>query len=77
MPSERKSVEPIASMVSPAFAATAHQSLLHFDGQSAWWDEAMPAKVRELGTPAFAAQGGVEAWETWTGYKLHLDVACG
>ncbi len=62
MPCERKSVEPIASMVSPARAAAAHQSLLHFVGQSAWSDKAMLAKVRELAAPAFEAQGGVEAW---------------
>jgi SRSO17 transposase len=35
MPCERKSAEPMASMVSPARAAAAHQSLLHFVGQSA------------------------------------------
>ncbi len=62
MPCERKSVEPIASMVSPARAAAAHQSLLHFVGQSGWSDEAMLAKVRELAAPAFAAHGGVESW---------------
>ncbi|HYA80444.1 MAG TPA: IS701 family transposase, partial [Methylocystis sp.] len=62
MPGERKSVEPIASMVAPARAAAAHQSLLHFVGQSAWSDKAMLAKVRELAAPAFEAQGGVEAW---------------
>ena len=62
MPGERKSVEPIAAIVSPARAAAAHQSLLHFVGQSAWSDEAMLAKVRELAAPALATQGGVEAW---------------
>ena len=62
MACERKSVEPIASMVSPARAAAAHQSLLHFVGQSAWSDEEMLAKVRELAAPAFAGHGGVEAW---------------
>ncbi len=62
MPCERKSVEPIASMVSPARAAAAHQSLLHFVGQSGWSDEAMLAKVGELAAPAFAAHGGVESW---------------
>ncbi len=59
---ERKSVEPIASMVAPARVAAAHQSLLHFVGQSAWSDGAMLAKVRELAAPAFEARGGVEAW---------------
>jgi SRSO17 transposase len=58
MPCERKSVEPIASIVSPGRASAAHQSLLHFVGQSAWSDEAMLAKVRELAAPAFTAQGG-------------------
>jgi len=62
MPGERKSVEPIASIVAPARVAAAHQSLLHFVGQSAWSDEAVLAKVRELAAPALEAQGGVEAW---------------
>ncbi len=62
MPGERKSVEPIASIVAPARVAAAHQSLLHFVGQSAWSDEAMLAKVRKLAAPAFETQGGVEAW---------------
>ena len=62
MPGERKSVEPIAAIVAPARAAAEHQSLLHFVGQSPWSDEAMLAKVRELTAPAFAAQGGIEAW---------------
>ena len=61
MPVKRKSVEPMAAMVSPARASAAHQSLLHFVGQSAWSDEAMLSKVRELVAPAFEAHGGVEA----------------
>jgi len=61
MPGERKSVEPIAAIVAPSRAAAEHQSLLHFVGQSAWSDEAMLGKVRELVMPALAAQGGVEA----------------
>ena len=56
LPGERKSVEPIAAV------AAEHQVALHFVGQSAWSDEAMLAKVRELTAPAFEAQGGVEAW---------------
>jgi len=61
MPVERKSVEPMAAMVSPTRASAAHQSLLHFVGQSTWSDEAMLGKVRDLVTPAFQAHGGVEA----------------
>jgi SRSO17 transposase len=61
MPVERKSVEPMAAMVSPSRASAAHQSLLHFVGQSTWSDEAMLGKIRELAAPAFAAHGGFEA----------------
>jgi SRSO17 transposase len=61
MPVERKSVEPMAAMVSPTRASAAHQSLLHFVGQSTWSDKAMLGKVRDLVTPAFEAHGGVEA----------------
>jgi SRSO17 transposase len=62
MPVKRKSVEPMAAMVSPARASAAHQSLLHFVGQSAWSDEAVLGKVRDLVAPAFEAHGDVEAW---------------
>ena len=41
---ERKSVEPIASIIAPARVAAEHQSLLHFVGQSPWSGGAMPAK---------------------------------
>ena len=59
MPCERKSVEPIASMVSPVRAAGAHQSLLHFVGQSAWSDEAMLAKVRGLAENNKSKRGNI------------------
>jgi SRSO17 transposase len=62
LPGERKSIEPIASILAPARVAAEHQSLLHFVGQSPWSDGAMLAKVRELAAPAFEARGGVEAW---------------
>ena len=47
MPGERKSVEPIASVVAPSRVSAEHQSLLHFVGQSAWSDESLLAKVRD------------------------------
>ena len=62
MPVERKSVQPMAAMVALARASAAHPSLLRFVGQSAWSDEAMLGKVRELVAPSFEASGGVEAW---------------
>ena len=62
MPGERKSVEPMAAVTAPARVAAQHQSLLHFVGQSAWSDEAVLAKVRELVLPALERSGPVEAW---------------
>ena len=62
MPGERKSVEPIASVVAPTRVSAEHQSLLHFVGQSAWSDERLLAKVRELVVPAMETQGRIEAW---------------
>jgi SRSO17 transposase len=62
MPGERKSVEPIASIVAPSRVSAEHQSLLHFVGQSAWSDESLLAKVRELVVPAMERQGRIEAW---------------
>src|SRR5579863_7491916 len=61
LPGERKSVEPIASIVAPSRASAEHQSLLHFVGQSAWSDESLLAKVRELVVPAMETQGRIEA----------------
>jgi SRSO17 transposase len=62
LPGERKSVEPIASVVAPSRVSAEHQSLLHFVGQSAWSDESVLAKVRELVVPAMETQGRIEAW---------------
>jgi SRSO17 transposase len=62
MPGERKSVEPIASVVAPTRVSAEHQSLLHFVGQSAWSDERLLAKVRELVAPAMETQGRIAAW---------------
>src|SRR6202050_4945482 len=62
MPGERKSVEPIASGIAPSHVSAEHQSLLHFVAQSAWSDESVLAKVRELVVPAMETQGRIEAW---------------
>lgn len=62
MPCERKSVEPIAALTAPDRVAAQHQSLLHFVGQSAWSDEEVLAKVRELVLPALERHGPIEAW---------------
>jgi SRSO17 transposase len=62
MPSERKSVEPMAAMTAPGRTAAQHQSLLHFVGNAAWSDEKVLAKVREMVLPAIERQGPIEAW---------------
>jgi SRSO17 transposase len=62
MPFERKSVESMAAAMAPSRASAEHQSLLHFVGQSAWSDEALLSKVRELVAPAIETQGRLEAW---------------
>src|SRR4051812_12367475 len=62
MPAERKSVEPMAAITAPARVAAQHQSLLHFVGQSAWSDEAILTRARELTLPALECSGPVEAW---------------
>jgi len=38
LPSERKSVEPMAALTAPMRTAAQHQSLLHFVGQGDWSD---------------------------------------
>src|ERR1700685_3943039 len=56
MPGERKSVEPIASVVAPWRVSAEHQSLLHFVGPSTWSDESPVAEVRELVVGAMEGQ---------------------
>jgi len=63
MPGERKSVEPMASVVAPSRVSAEHQSLLHFVGQARWSDEAVLDRVRELVAPAIEATGeAIKAW---------------
>src|ERR1019366_2774232 len=59
---ERKSVEPMAAILAPKRTAAKHQSLLHFVGESAWSDEAVLTKVRDLVLPEIEACGKIEAW---------------
>ena len=62
MPGERKSVEPMAAIVSPARVSAKHQSLLHLVGEAPWSDEAVLGKVFELVLPFIERQGPIEAW---------------
>jgi len=62
LPSERKSVEPMAALTAPDRTAAQHQSLLHFVGQAPWSDEQVLAKVREMVLPELERHGVVEAW---------------
>lgn len=62
MPSERKSVEPMAAITAPERTAAQHQSLLHFVGQAPWSDAEVLAKVREMVLPEMERHGAIEAW---------------
>src|ERR1700675_2048030 len=62
MPGERKSVEPMAAVTTPARVAAQHQSLLHFVGNAPWSDERVLASVRELVLPTLERRGPIEAW---------------
>src|SRR5262245_31103145 len=62
MPCERKSVEPMAALLSPSRVSGKHQSLLHFVGQGPWSDTKVLGAVRELVLPAIVEQGPIEAW---------------
>jgi SRSO17 transposase len=64
LPFEWKSVEPMAAAMAPSRASAEHQSLLHFVGQSAWSDQALLSKVRELVVPAIETQGRVESFSS-------------
>lgn len=52
MPCERKSVEPMAAVTSPARVGAQQQSLLHFVAEAPWSDERVLVKVREMVLPA-------------------------
>ncbi|RWK27611.1 IS701 family transposase [Mesorhizobium sp.] len=62
LPLERKSVEPLAAATAPDRVSAQHQSLMHFVSQSAWSDDKVLAKVRELVWPSIEAHGPIEAW---------------
>ena len=46
LPSERKSVEPMAALTAPTRTAAQHQSLLHFVGQGEWSDDTVMERIR-------------------------------
>jgi SRSO17 transposase len=72
LPSERKSVEPIAAITAPSRVGAQHQSLLHFVNQAAWSDEQVLAKVCEQVLPAIERHGPIEAWIIDdTSYRKH------
>src|SRR3954452_555796 len=62
MPSDRKSVEPMAAVTAPGRVAAQHQSLLDFVGNAPWSGAAVLAEVRALALPAIERAGPIEAW---------------
>jgi SRSO17 transposase len=62
LPSERKSVEPMAAITAPERVSAQHQSMLHFISQGNWSDEKVLGKVREMVLPEMERHGPIEAW---------------
>src|ERR1700738_4637201 len=61
MPSERKSVEPMAAVTAPARVPAQHQSLLHFVGNAPWSDERVLAVIG----PAILPKSGLRKFPDW------------
>jgi SRSO17 transposase len=62
LPSERKSVEPMAALTAPTRTAAQHQSLLHFVGQGEWSDEVVMERIRTYTMPRIERHGAISAW---------------
>jgi SRSO17 transposase len=62
LPSERKSVEPIAAITAPARVSAKHQSLLHFVANAPWSNERVLGRIQELTVPIIEERGAIEAW---------------
>jgi SRSO17 transposase len=62
LPSERKSVEPMAALTAPTRTAAQHQSLLHFVGQGEWSDEAVMERIHTYTIPRIQRHGAISVW---------------
>jgi SRSO17 transposase len=62
MPSERKSVEPMAARLVPNGVRSTHQRMHHLVADSPWSDKRVLAAVRDYALPVFETRGGVQVW---------------
>jgi len=62
LPSERKSVEPMAAVTAPERVSAQHQSMLHFISQGGWSDDKVLGKVRTMLVPEMERHEPIEAW---------------
>src|SRR4051795_7571164 len=62
LPGDRKSVEPIAAVMAPAWVSAKHQSLLHFVANAPWSNERVLGRIQELTLPIIAGSSAIEAW---------------
>jgi len=62
LPSERKSVEPMAALTAPTRTAAQHQSLLHFVGQGEWSDDVVMERIRAYTIARIERHGAISAW---------------
>jgi len=62
LPSERKSIEPLAARLAPHDVRRVHQSLHHFVANAPWCDEALLERVRHSVLPMMKRNGPIVAW---------------
>jgi SRSO17 transposase len=62
LPTERKSVEPMAAVVDPDHVQARHQSMHHFVSTAPWSDEEVLRAAYEWGVEPLLKHGGIDAW---------------
>jgi SRSO17 transposase len=62
LPGERKSIEPMAAVVSPDRVSATHQMMHHFVAKAEWSDESLLGAVKSYLLPKMEAQEPIVAW---------------
>lgn len=62
LPGERKSIEPMAAVVSPDRVSATHQMMHHFVANAEWSDVVLESAVQSYVLPRMQVQEPVAAW---------------
>lgn len=62
LPGERKSIEPMAAVVSPERVSATHQMMHHFVAEATWSDESLLSAVESYVLPKMESQEPIVAW---------------